>query len=232
MRQTMANAVFIGGLAVCSAASAQTVLDFEGLQNLEPIQEFYNGGAGGLGSTSTLNAGVSFPGNTLAIIDADAGGSGSFANEPSPDTIMFFQSPASSALMNIPAGFTGGFSFSYSSSVATNVLVYDGLNATGNVLATIPIQAQHSDNCTGDPSGTFCNWSPAGATFVGTARSIDFGGTADQTGYDDITLGSATPGVTATPMPVPATTPGALLLLAAGLAAVVARARRTGPHKA
>ena len=30
-------------------------------------------------------------------------------------------------------------------------------------------------------------------TFAGTALSIDFGGTANQTGYDNITFGSDTP---------------------------------------
>lgn len=210
-----------------SAATAQVVLDFEGLRDYEQVQEFYNGGTGSMGSTSSLNAGASFPGNTLAIIDADAGGSGNFANEPSPDTVMFFLSPAASALMNMPAGFTGGFSFFYTSSVNANVVVYDGVDATGNVLATIPINAQHTEDCSGDPTGDFCNWTAAGASFTGVARSIDFGGTADQTAFDDITLGSATPGggqgVT---VPVPVLPILPLLALMAGVAWIGVRARK------
>ena len=123
----------------------------------------------------------------------DAGGSGNFANEPSPNTIMFFLD-ADSGVMNMAAGFTGGFSFFYTSSTAASVNVYDGLNATGSLLGAISLAAQYnSGGCAGDPNGGFCNWSAGGVSFGGTAMSIDFGGTANQTGYDNITFGSATP---------------------------------------
>ncbi len=47
-------------------------------------------------------------------------------------------------VMNVASGFTTGFSFYYASAMAGTVTVYDGLNATGNVLATIPITAQNT----------------------------------------------------------------------------------------
>ena len=53
--------------------------------------------------------------------------------------------------------------------------------------------------------------------FAGTAMSIDFGGTANQTGYDNITFGSSTPG---TPEP------GTLALLALGALALGATRRK------
>ncbi len=194
-------------LALVSSASA-LVLDFEGLQDFEQILDFYNGGTGSLGSSGT-NFGVSFGSSALALIDADAGGSGNFANEPSADTIAFWLS-GSSLVMNVAAGFDTGFSFFYTSSTAATVTVYDGLNATGNVLGAINLVAQHDDNgCTGDPSGSFCNWDPIGVAFAGTALSVDFSGTANQTGYDNITLGSNVPGQ----VPEPST----LLLLGSGL---------------
>ena len=188
--------------APMGASAAVIVLDFEGIPSSTAVGNFYNGGGG-------TNYGVEFSPSTLAIVDADAGGTGNFANEPSPDTIMFFLD-ANNAILNFAAGFDTGFSFFYTSSTAASVNVYDEVGATGNILGTLNLSAQHTDNCSGDPSGTFCNWTAVGVNFAGTAKSIDFGGTANQTGFDDITFGSATPGQA----PVPAT----LALLGLGLA--------------
>ena len=200
------------GLAQGSASAAVIVLDFEGVGD-NPVGDYYNGGAG-------PNYGVSFSPATLAIVDADAGGGGNFANEPSPNTIMFFLE-ADNAILNFAAGFDTGFSFFYSSSTAASVNVYDGLDGTGNLLGTLSLTAQGFDNCTGDPSGDFCNWSPVGVSFAGTARSINFGGTANQTGFDNITFGSASPGG-GTDVPEP----GTLGLLGLGLAGVGFMRRR------
>ena len=201
------------GLAQGSASAAVIVLDFEGVGDFNPVGDYYNGGAG-------PNYGVSFSPATLAIVDADAGGGGNFANEPSPNTIMFFLE-ADNAILNFAAGFDTGFSFFYSSSTAASVNVYDGLDGTGNLLGTLSLTAQGFDNCTGDPSGDFCNWSPVGVSFAGTARSINFGGTANQTGFDNITFGSASPGG-GTDVPEP----GTLGLLGLGLAGVGLMRRR------
>lgn len=164
-----------------AANAAVVVLDFEGIANGTAVGNFYA-------------PNYTFSGSTLALIDADNGGTGNFANEPSSKTIMFFTS-ANNAVLNANNGFTTGFSFFYTSSTAATVNVYDGLNATGNILASINLSAQHNQNCVGDPTGTFCNWDAIGVAFSGTAYSIDFGGTANQTGYDNITFGSKNPGV-------------------------------------
>src|SRR5438105_4777705 len=84
--------------ATALPASAVIVLDFEGVGNLNPVGNFYNGGAG-------TNYGIQFSNDTLAVVDADDGGSGNFANEPSSDTIMFFLN-ANNAVLNFSAGFT------------------------------------------------------------------------------------------------------------------------------
>ena len=202
VRALMAVAV----LALAMPASAAVfVLDFEGIANGAAVGNFYNGGGG-------PNFGVDFSPDTLALIDRDAGGNGNFGNEPTPSTIMFFLN-ASNAVMNVAAGFTTGFSFFYTSATAATINVYDGLNGTGTLLASIPLVAQYSTSCIGDPNGSFCNFTPVGVPFAGVAKSIDFGGTAALTGYDNVTFGSDTPIV-----PEP-TTLSLLALAGAGLAA-------------
>ena len=186
----LATGLFIFGMV--GTAQAAFILDFEGLADQEQILDFYNGGTGGNGSNSGTNYGIGFGSNALALIDADAGGSGNFGGEPSPDTVMFFLT--GSAILNKEDGFDTGFSFSYSAiNNPGNVLVYDGLNATGNVLANISLPVTNSDG--GDPTGAFSPFYNAGSAFSGTAKSIDFGGTVNQIGFDDITFNSATPGV-------------------------------------
>jgi hypothetical protein len=200
------------------ASAAVIVLNFEGVGDLNAVGNYYNGGAG-------PNYGVSFSTDTLTLVDADAGGSGNFANEPSLNTVMFFLN-ASNAVLNVAAGFETGFSFFYSSSTAASVNVYSGVNKTGSLLGTLNLSAQFNSACSGDPFGTYCNWTPIGVTFAGTARSIDFAGTANFTGFDDITFGSATAG-TGTPVPEPVTT----LTLGLGLVAAAYRRRCCRPAR-
>lgn len=189
-RNTLATIAMLAGLG-CYSASAVTVLDFEGLQDLEAVQDFYNGGFGGNGSGPGPNYGVTFSGATLAIIDQDAGGSGNFGGEPTPSTVMFFLD-ANSAIMNYAAGFDTGFSFFYSAvNQGGSVNVWSGLNATGSLLATLSLPTTPSDG--GDPNGSFSPFFPVGVGFAGTAQSIDFGGTANQIGFDNITFGSEIP---------------------------------------
>ena len=205
--------------AMAPAMAAVVVLNFEGVGNGANINNFYNGGTDSLGNSGT-NHGVAFSTATLGLVDFDAGGGGNFANEPSPNTIMFFLD-ANNAVLNVAAGFTTGFSFFYTSATAASVTVWDGLGATGNILGSLNLTAQfNGNNCGGDPSGQFCNWSPVGVAFGGTAMSIDFGGTANRTGFDDITFGSKDPG----PPPIPE--PSTYALMALGLAGIGFVARR------
>ncbi len=187
------------------------VLDFEGIGNSVAVGNYYNGGGG-------TNYGVSFSPATLALIDADAGGGGNFANEPSPNTIMFFLD-ASNAVLTFAAGFDTGFSFFYTSANAAAVTVWSGMNGDGTLLGTIDLAAQYTQDCTGDPNGIFCHWDAIGVAFSGVAHSINFGGTANFTGYDNITFGSATP---VTNVPEPST----YALMALGLAGIGFMARR------
>lgn len=192
-------------LVAAPATAAVTVLTFEGIGNLNPVGAFY--------APNYL-----FSPATLAIVDADAGGTGNFANEPSASTIMFFLD-ANNAILDVPAGFTTGFSFWYTSSTDASVTVYDGPGGTGNVLGTLNLVA-NAFGCPGDPTGAFSCWSPVGVAFSGTAFSIDFGGTANQTGFDNITFGSDTPVI-----PEPGV--WAMLIAGFGVVGYAARRRRT-----
>ncbi len=205
-----AGLVLLAALSTATLSAQVTTLTFEGLQNLEPVLNFYNGGLGGSGSGPGVNYGVSFSSDALAIIDSDVNpGGGNFGGEPSPSTVLFFLS--STAVMNYPAGFTTGFSFYYSSiSVPASVSVYDGINKTGNLLATIPLAVTSSDG--GDPTGAYSPFFPVGVSFSGTARSVDFGGTADQVAFDNVTFGSAVP----TGVPEPSTYAAIVALAAIG----------------
>lgn len=204
-------------LGAPQAQASVTVLTFEGLTNLESVDNFYNGGLGGSGSGPGTNYGVSFSSNSLALISDTAGGTGNFdANQlPSPSTALFFLS-GGAATMNVAAGFDTGFSFYYAAiNYSGSIKVYDGLNATGNVLATLTLPVTPSV-----PYPRFQPLVPIGVTFAGVAKSVDFGGTQNQVIFDDITLGSDIPGT------VPE--PSALVLGAIGLAGLVGLGRRRG----
>lgn len=160
-----------------SAAQAVTTLTFEGVGDLNPIGNYYNGGGG-------PNYGISFGSDSLAIVSGNWGGSGNFDNNPSGHTVAFFLSGPGD-VMNVAAGFTTGFSFFYAAAVAGFVDVYSGLNGTGALLATLVLPV------TPNP---YYVWVPVGVAFSGTAMSAVFGGAADFIGFDDITLGSVIPG--------------------------------------
>ena len=175
-------------LCFANVANALTMLTFEGLKDLEPIHNYYDGGFGGNGSGPGPDYRVNFSDNALAIIRNTAGGSGNFDNEPSPATILFFSSGAS-ATMNYTPGFQTGFSFYYSSiNYPANINVYDGLNGTGNILASLQLPVTPSN-----PAGVYSPFVPIGVNFTGTALSVDFGGSANQVGFDNVTFGSSNP---------------------------------------
>lgn len=194
--QKFAAGLFAAVFALAAATPAlaePVVLDFEGATSGLALNDFYNGGTDA-GGASGVNYGINFTSTSLALVDADAGGTGNFGNEPSPSTILFFLS-GGAATMNVAAGFTTGFSFFYTSGATGFLNVYDGLNGSGTLLATINL-LPNIGSCSGDPTGSFCNFSPIGVSFMGTARSVDFGGTADLIGFDNITVGAETPGGT------------------------------------
>jgi hypothetical protein len=218
MKSAAVTAMLLG--LATAPASAVIVLDFEGLDDLEAVVNFYNGGLGGGGSGPGPNYGIVFSSNALAAIDSDAGGSGSFGGEPSPSTAMFF-STGTAIIMDVAAGFDTGFSLFYSAPDRPgSINVYDGLGGTGILLATLTLPLTPLSGAP-DPTGAYSPFVPLGVAFSGIAMSVDFGGSAGEIGFDDVTFGSVTPGnVDNVPEPM------ALSLLCAGLLSIGAVRRR------
>jgi hypothetical protein len=212
-------ALLVAGIS-SPAFAVPLVLTFEGLQDNESVDQFYNGGTGSLGSGPGTNFGIGFS-NAVSFIDADAGGTGNFGGEPSPSTAITFLG-ASATTMNVAAGFDTGFSFFYTAIVAPGVIrVWSDLDGTGSLLAELDLPVTPFEGAP-DPTGVFSPFLPFGVAFDGIAHSVDFSGTANQIGFDNITLGAERPIGPDQAVPEP----GSLLLLSAGLAAAGFLAKR------
>jgi hypothetical protein len=215
--------VAIALLLVSVPSHASLLLTFEGLQDQEDILSFYNGGSGSLGSTGPdLN--IEFGASALAVIDADAGGGGNFANEPSPDTVGVFLG-TDTVIMNVLDGFGDFFSFFYTSFVPITITVYGGVDGTGSILGSVSLPAQGTEfngcEASGDPTGQFACWDPGSVSFLGIAHSVRYEGQGNFTGFDDIELGSV-------PDDPSVPEPGLVSLLGVGLAFIAARRRARG----
>jgi hypothetical protein len=219
MKKMLSLLVGIFVVAVVSARAGTVVLTFEGLQNLEPVMSYYNGGLGGFGSGPGPNYGITFGSDSLAIISGAAGGSGNFSGAPTMPTVVFFLSGPGD-VMDVPAGFATGFSFFYSAiAYPGSVSVYSGLDGTGSLLASLGLPVTPSGGAPQCTYGQYCPWFPVGVSFDGTAESVIFSGSANYIAFDNITLGASTPvGVT----PEPAT----LALFGSGVLGVVGLVRR------
>jgi hypothetical protein len=222
--------------AQAALAGGVTVLTFDELGTIpstvgeEPILNFYNAGYAGNGTPSCgyavcgpgPNYGVTFESNALVLSSSDVGGGGNFTNEPSSPNILFFLT-GTGDVMNVASGITTGFSFDYSGNSAEGngmVDIYSGLDGAGTLLASFVVNTSLTPLCGSGPA--YCVWEPDGVSFSGTAESVVFGGAANYIGWDNITLGSSSPGT-----PEPTT----LLLLGSGLAGIATKLRRSRRNK-
>lgn len=210
--------------AAGSAMADTVVLKFENIipagSQSAPIGNFYDGGGG-----AANNFGITFSSNALAVClntpgnicsNASRGGLG----DPTSQNGGLFFLEGSQTFMNDPAGFTTGFSLFYSAvNNPGSLSVYSGLNGTGTLLATLNLPLTAS-NCSSTYGASFCPFAPIGVTFAGTAESISFAGVANQIAFDDVTFGSATPGVPTIPEP------STLVLLLTGAGAAATQIKR------
>lgn len=224
LKTAVAAAAFI---LTAGSASAAVVLDFEGVNATYPsgfanVGDFYNGGTSSDGTSGT-DYGIEFTSNALAICLNTPGvycsntSRGGFAPGSELGALFWLDGPET--YMNVAAGFDTGFSFYYAAPNTPGAIrVYDGLNGTGNLLATLDLGLTPA-TCGSEYSALYCPFVASGIGFAGIAKSVSFAGTANYIVFDDVTFGSITPGV-----PEPTT----YALFGLGLAGLAyARRRRT-----
>lgn len=196
MNFKLLSVLTVGLLSAAPAFSAPVTLDFEGVHNFGSVNDFYNGGfdipanLAGTTPASGVNYGIHFGGDVLGVTNAGLGpNEQAFTNLPTASaTVISVVGP--DAAMNVASGFAGTVSFYYSSTAAADIMVYDGLNGTGNVLATYSLlNNAQSNGCT---DSAFCNWSLASFNFSGVAQSIQFASAAGVAGFDNVSV-SAVP---------------------------------------
>ncbi len=173
---TAVGQVFQSGPANC------TLIDFEGIGDSVPV--------GVIAGTPNVTFGVSW----LGLIDADAGGGGNFANEPTPDTTAFFLTPADPISFDSGVQFVEVFYVAAAVSVPVTLTAWDGPNGTGSVVDTAVGNTIGTDfdgaPCTGDPSGQFCLWDKMQLTAASNnILSVTLSGAAaNQFGLDNMTF--------------------------------------------
>lgn len=172
-------AAFVAFASIVPPVKASTIiLDFEGIGDLNLLGDFYQ-----------EEFGITFSDNAFALVDQDAGGSGNFGGEPSPDTVASFQQ-GETITMNVSNGFKGGFGLSFFYTALEKpgfVRIWDDFNGSGNLLASVELPLTQLSGAP-DPSGKFSPLIPLNTDFNGIAKSVDFGGLADHIAFDDITL--------------------------------------------
>lgn len=163
----------------------------------QEILNYYDGGASQEGQVGP-NYGITFGSGALSLLNYPFSGS-NVGDEPGGGNSMFFMGGVQGEIMNVAAGFTGGFSFyetslTRGSASAGYVNVYSGLDGTGTLLASLSVPATGANR----REPILGVWDPVGVNFAGTAESVDFSGsdelrTENPIAFSDVTLGSATP---------------------------------------
>lgn len=188
MARSIGTSLLLSLLILCSSSIAHATpvdfLNFNYLQNLQPVGDFYNGG-----SSKAPNFGVTFSSNVYGLKSTLQGGSGNFSADPTGSPAIFINGTTGSSAtgwLSMANGFSSGINFFYTAAFQEVVTVWSGANGTGTVLATITLSPNDS-SC----GGSYCNWTDVGLNFSGTAKSVTFTGPANGIGLSDITLGKS-----------------------------------------
>ena len=182
------------------AATVPVTLDFESATSFASIDTLY------------APQGIVFTGDALGLDNNDGLGP-YFSNAPSGNVAM--TAVGADATMNVAAGFEGAFGFFYSSSalIADGVQVWSGLDGTGSLLASFDLAANAQGGGCSDTA--YCNFNNLSTMLAGVGRSVTFGNAAFEVVFDNVSV-SVIP------------EPGTALLLALGLAGLLATRRRAG----
>jgi len=148
------------------------VIDFEGVGDFAPV-----------GTISTPLGDAEFSANALGLVDTDAGGSGPFANEPSPDTVIFVFSGPDQVITMTLENLAEEVSWFYSAPDPSTVRIFD---AGDNMIAEI--NQAGTPLGPGDPNGDlFGTWVGdnfnAGANVI---KKVEFDGALNFIIWDDI----------------------------------------------
>ena len=162
------------GVAVNSAQGAFTV-DFDAVPTNDFVNGFYNGGTSS-GGASGPNLGVDF-------LAGDWFTPTGFGQTSQPNSAF---SQSGSGSVNVAAGFTSQFGFTYGEFSPTTISIWSGLNGTGTLLAITPL-----------PVNNVHAFDPVVITFAGTAQSVTISSGSGQFLWDDLSFGPAS----ATPAP-------------------------------
>ncbi len=181
----------IAVLALCSnLAWAGNVLTFDGLKNLEPVGEYYNGGKGGMGTGPGPKYGITFSANGVAYIPGKQSGNVTpFPGDPSPPTVLLDFNMGTGAgqpvmtTMDITGGSSGALVFYYIAiGTKPKVQIYSGLDGGGMLLASQNFAVTGTELS----NAVFSN--AESIKFAGTARSVVFTGGNQQLALDNISF--------------------------------------------
>ncbi len=155
-----------------------TEISFEGIANNAPI-----------GTIAGVPA-VTFGPSWLGLVDQDAGGTGDFANEPSPSTVAHFLTEVDPITFDTFVHTVEVWYTASPFSVPVTLSAWNGPNGSGQVVATATGNVDGTVGCTGDPTGVFCKWDKLMLTSdVNNIRSVTLAGAlVNEFGFDDMTL--------------------------------------------
>src|SRR5580765_3467875 len=137
MTRTILSCVSLVVFSVSSVNADPIIsLDFNDLKVDEEVLGYYNGGLGSLGTGPGPAFGVTFTSDFVTV---------PFGVFGPPD--LSEQLTSDSGIMNVAAGFSGGFSFYYANS--GSLLLYSGLDGTGSLVGSLLLPDEGGFGATG-----------------------------------------------------------------------------------
>jgi hypothetical protein len=144
-----------------------TTIDFEGVGDQAPVPAI---------------AGINTP-QWLGIIDFDAGGTGNFAQEPSPETVAFWLGGNVSSRDIVLDNKASKVEFFYASAVTVTMQAIDDAGAILSQVSGAP----NFRGGAGDPTGDYNRWDPLRVEAPGNKiKRVRVFGNSNQTGIDNL----------------------------------------------